>query len=282
VDQTHPEAEADIDAPLAAALLQEQCPDLMDHPPALVDEGWDNVTFRISPDHAIRLPRRELAVALLESELRWLPTLNDWIQLEVPLPVFRGEPSTRFRWPWSVVEWVSGSTPEGPLDRESARDLAFALRSLHRPAPAEAPRNPFRGVPLRDRGDVVEPRLAHLALPHLSELWARALDTVPASEKVWLHGDLHSRNVVVREGRLRGIIDWGDLCAGDPATDLACAWTLFEAAERQVFLEAYAPTATELVRAAGWAVNFGTGLLLSGEPRHEPMGHDIVRRLNEA
>lgn len=282
MDQTHPEAEVHIDAALATALLQDQCPDLMACAPELVDEGWDNVTFRVSAEHALRLPRRRLAVRLLENEQRWLPTLSDWIQLETPTPVFCGQPSERFEWPWSVVIWVPGTTAEGrPLDGASAEALAIALRSLHRRAPPGAPTNPFRGVPLVQRRQVVESRLTGLGLAQLGPVWMKAVDAPTSPHRMWLHGDLHPRNVVCREGRLSGLIDWGDLCAGDPATDLACAWTLFEYPEREIFLRAYQATDEALARAAGWAVNFATGLVASGEPRHVPMGWDIVRRLVE-
>lgn len=281
MDQTHPEAEVHIDAALAEALLLEQCPELLDPPVRVVDEGWDNVTFRISALHALRLPRREIAVELLRNEQKWLPELAGWIPLPVPRPVFLGEPSERFPWTWSVVDWVPGSTVEGrPLDQAAATTMADTLRALHRPAPADAPGNPFRGLPLAARREVVEARLNDLGLHQLARAWSRALDAPPSTRRVWIHGDLHPRNVLVREGRLSGIIDWGDLCAGDPATDLACAWTLFEASERDAFLTTYGASDAEIDRAAGWAVNFGSGLLASGEPRHVPMGWDIVRRLS--
>ncbi|NNL29505.1 MAG: aminoglycoside phosphotransferase family protein [Gemmatimonadetes bacterium] len=254
----------------------------MTRAPELVDEGWDNVTFRVGTEHAIRLPRRHAAVQLLENEQRWLPVLQSWIQLDVPTPVFRGQASDLFGWPWSVVTWVPGRTVEGrPLDGASARTLAAALRSLHRSAPVDAPTNPFRGIPLLERREVVEPRLARHGLGQLAETWARAIASPASPDRVWLHGDLHPRNVVCHEGGLRGIIDWGDLCAGDPATDLACAWTLFEAPERKVLLGTYGASNEERVRAAGWAVNFASGLVASAEPRHVPMGWDIVRRLSE-
>jgi aminoglycoside phosphotransferase (APT) family kinase protein len=96
---------------------------------------------------------------------------------------------------------------------------------------------------------------------------------------VWLHGDLHPRNIVSRSGKLAGILDWGDLTAGDPATDLACAWTLFEADGRAALLDAYGPTDAELARAKGWAVLLGTVLAGSSEPRHARIGRTIVRRL---
>ena len=95
-----------------------------------------------------------------------------------------------------------------------------------------------------------------------------------------LHGDLHPRNVLVQDGALAGIIDWGDVTAGDVATDLACTWMLFDFAHaRELFLEAYAPSEQVRARAVGWVVHFASGLIDSGEPRHVLIGISIMRRL---
>ena len=282
MDQTHPPAEVDVDERLAASLVEAMLPEFAEYRPVLVDEGWDNVTYRLGPELALRLPRREVAVELLLNEQRWLPEIAGWIDLEVPVPVARGEPSDLFPWPWSVVRWIEGGTVESSsLDAEDASRLAAELGALHRPASSDTPTNPFRGVPLGERAEVVEPRLQRLGEPRLTHLWAAALEAEPPGRSVWLHGDLHPRNVIVRNGRLTGLIDWGDLCGGDVATDLACAWTLFESAARQAFLDAYPHDRGDRARAVGWAVNYGTGLIESGEPRHVPIGRDILRRLME-
>jgi aminoglycoside phosphotransferase (APT) family kinase protein len=157
--------------------------------------------------------------------------------------------------------------------------LATSLRRLHRPAPPDAPANPFRGVPLRSRREVVEERLDRLELRELDSPWRRALEATPGVDVAWLHGDLHPKNVLVRDGTLAGLIDWGDVTAGDPATDLACAWMLFDAYGRSAFLEAYGPSEGEHARALGWAVNFGSAMLDSGEPRHAAIGRAIIRKV---
>lgn len=280
MDARHPPAEVRLDAGMARRLLEEQHPRYLTTEPRLVDEGWDNFVFRVGDDYALKAPRREAAVALLLHEQMWLPRIATWLDLSVPEPVARGEPSALFPWPWSVVRWVPGRTAEEvSLTHADATRLAQALRSLHRPAPPEAPANPFRGVPLRKRRDSVEERLARLGLGVLLAPWTRALETELSRTPVWLHGDLHPRNVLVRDGALAGLIDWGDLTAGDPATDLACAWTLFDEGERRAFFEAYAPSEAERFRALGWAVNFASALLDSAEPRHVEMGRRIAKRL---
>jgi aminoglycoside phosphotransferase (APT) family kinase protein len=284
MDLQHAPAEVHIDVDLARALLRDQFPPLLGEALVLIDEGWDNVTFRAGPAHAIRIPRRRIAADLLSNEQRWLPSIAPRLSVAVPRLVFAGLPSALFPWPWSVVEWVPGETADqSPLPPSQAPRLAEALLALHRPAPAEAPSNPFRGVPLEARRDIVEERLARMELSRLAGIWRVGVETAPAEHRVWLHGDLHPRNVVVRDGALAGIIDWGDVTAGDVATDLACAWMLFESeAGRHAFVQAYEPSRSSLIRAAAWAVNFATALLDSREPRHVRIGAAVARSLVES
>jgi aminoglycoside phosphotransferase (APT) family kinase protein len=280
VDTRHPPAEVHVDADLVRRLLASQHPEFLPADITLVDEGWDNVTYRLGESHAVRLPRRETAVQLLLNEQRWLPVLAPRVALEAPVPVALGRPSDLFPWPWSVVRWIEGATADPcSLSSASGEALAGALRALHLPAPEDAPPNPFRGVPLEARRAAVEDRLARLGLDALLPLWKDAMDAEPSTVPVWLHGDLHPRNAVVRDGRLVGLLDWGDLTAGDPATDLGCAWMLFGPEGRSAFLEAYSPSAEERARAMGWAVNFASAHLDSAEPRHVAIGQAITEQL---
>ncbi len=263
MDLRHAPAEVHIDAELVRALLRDQCPRLASEPLNWIDEGWDNVTYRVGLDHAVRIPRRQAAVDLLLAEQRWLPVIGPRLPIAVPRPVGLGVPSDRFPWPWSVVEWIRGKTVDvSPLTADQAESFANILLALHRPAPDEAPFNPFRGVPLESRQGVVEERLGRLSLNELVPIWQAAIEAPPAEKKLWIHGDLHPRNVLVRKGALAGIIDWGDMTGGDVATDIACAWMLFDSARgRSAFFAAYDPSKAARARAAGWAVNFVSALL---------------------
>jgi aminoglycoside phosphotransferase (APT) family kinase protein len=290
MDALHPEAEVHIDDDLVRALLHEQHPDLAGETLARVDAGWDNVTYRVGGELAIRIPRRETAVALLLNEQRWLPVLGPRLGIAVPLPTRSGVPSGLFKWPWSIVKWVPGQTVDSePMAPGQAAHLAEVLRALHQDAPEEAPTNPFRGIPLRLRHEFVVERVQ--GLPHvpgrdlgtLTAFWEAGLAAPEASEAVWIHGDLHPRNVLAVDGRLTGIIDWGDVCSGDPATDLACAWMLFRSAEaRSRLWQGYEPSHDVVVRARAWAVFFASALSTSGEPRHESIGHTILANLLNA
>lgn len=268
-------------ASLVRSLVEAQHPELASSTLEPVDEGWDNATFRLGTALAVRLPRRKLAAELVLNEQRWLPVVAPWLSLRVPVPVAVGVPSESYPWPWSIVPWVPGVTAGlTPLTPEQSLVLAENLRALHRPTPPEAPRNPFRGVPLEARREAVEDRLSRLGLEALLPAWRTALEAGACTTSVWLHGDLHSRNVILRDGALSGLIDWGDITAGDPATDLACAWTLMEADARAVFWETYGADEDERARAAGWAVNLATAMVDAGDTRHRRIGRAVIERLS--
>jgi aminoglycoside phosphotransferase (APT) family kinase protein len=293
VPQGTPKAEVAVDAALVASLLTEQHPKLAALPLARLDEGWDNAMFRLGERFVVRLPRRAAAVPFIDREQAWLPVLASSLPLAVPAPVRRGRPGCGYPWPWSVVPWIAGETADlAPPDAGEAGAFGRFLDALHRPAPADAPRNPVRGVPLATRREMVEGRAARIEAatdaltPVLRRLWNEALAAPIDEAPRWLHGDLHARNVLVADGRLAGVIDWSDLAAGDRATDLASIWGLFaDARAREAAMRA-CPGVSEATwtRARGWAFAFGVMLLDSGladHPRHAAMGRLTLERLAE-
>ncbi|MCH9647097.1 MAG: aminoglycoside phosphotransferase family protein [Deltaproteobacteria bacterium] len=287
-----PSAHWQIDEALVRRLLREQHPDLAKASLKVLDSGWDNETFRLGEHLVVRLPRRQKAVALLEREQVWLPKLARSLPIAVPVPERIGKPTAYYPCPWSILPWLPGKTAdlEAPGPKQAPR-LARFLRALHQPAPVEAPRSPVRGVDLCLRAAVVEERLQglrgkrELVTGEILEAWRRALAAPKEPDKCWLHGDLHARNVLVEKGVLTGILDWGDLTAGDVATDLAAPWMLWDDRQtRGAFLEAYQPTEALLDRGIGWAISFAALLLSSGlvdHPRHAAMGARAFRRLQQ-
>lgn len=71
---------------------------------------------------------------------------------------------------------------------------------------------------------------------------------------VWVHGDVTPTNLLVREGRLSAVIDFGAMAVGDPACDLMIAWTFFGGAERSVFRDALGLDDGTWERGRGWAL----------------------------
>ena len=267
-----PPAEVQIDGALVGALIREQFPQYAGRPLQHLASGWDNVVVRLGSDLLVRLPRREVAASLIEHEQQWLPVLARRLPMPVPAPIHVGRPSPRFPWPWSIARWIPGESADvSDLQGEEALRLAAFLKALHQPAPDVAPANPVRGVPLATRATAVARRMARLrktteqVSARVVAAWREALEAPAAAERHWLHGDLHPRNILAAEGRIVGVIDWGDLCGGDIATDLAALWTLFDRPDRQKALAAYGNIdAATLARAKGWAVFFGVVLLDTG------------------
>jgi aminoglycoside phosphotransferase (APT) family kinase protein len=281
---------------LVRALLRDQHPDLADLELREVSGGWDNQQWRLGEDLAVRLPRTERAPALLRTEQAWLPMLAGRLPLPTPAPVRVGRPSRLFEHPWTVARWVEGEPADrAPVTRvDAAEILAEFLRALHHQAPADAPANPSRGIPLAGVQGVdgwFEVIADHAEADAAREVWERALAAPPwRGASLWLHGDLHPANVVVRDGMLAGVIDFGDLCAGDPATDLSAAWILLPAGAARRFFDAYERADdTTVTRARGWAVLRALNLisigqngrlgLPGGKPTWEPAGYATLDRV---
>lgn len=264
---THTEIE--ITAELVRDLLRDQHPDLADHPVRLGARGWDNQLWRLGDDLAVRLPWvTESADELLRKEHTWLPALAPRLPLPVPVPQRLGEPSPRFPRPWIVTTWVPGEPADrAPVTRgaEAADALAAFLTALHQPAPEEVDTaGRGRGGPLADSSAWVAQQLASATelglIPDPDAVRAVWEDAAAAPDwagpALWLHGDLHPANVLTADGTICGVIDFGDLFAGDPAVDLAAAWTLLPDGAADRFYGVYQPTAdaATLRRARGWAV----------------------------
>ncbi len=288
-----PVSELQIDRTLVYNLLADQHPDLMNLPIDLVDAGWDNVMFRLGDKLSVRLPRRKAAAILIENEQTWLPLLADRLSIPVPTPCRLGKPALDYPWRWSVLPWLPGmSADRHQPHANQARPFASFLRLLHMPAPFNAPQNAVRGVPLILRAASVEERMqrletkTNLITQKIRNTWNVALNAPVDTEATWLHGDLHPRNILVENGAIAGIIDWGDMTSGDIATDLASIWMLFcDRNARQQAIAEYANVSdATLQRAKGWAILFGVVLLETGlvdHPRHAVMGERTLRRVSE-
>jgi aminoglycoside phosphotransferase (APT) family kinase protein len=270
----------EISAELITALLRDQHPDLADLPLRLGARGWDNQLWRLGDDLAVRLPwATERADTLLRTEHAWLPSLAPRLPLPVPVPQRLGEPCELFPRPWIVTTWVPGvPADQAPATRagESADALAAFLTALHRPAPGGAPVGGFgRGGPLADRAEGFTAQLASATalglIPDPDAVRAVWEDAAAAPDwagpALWLHGDLHPANVLTAHGTFCGVIDFGDLCAGDPATDLAAAWVLLPDGAIDRFHAAYRPVpdAATVRRARGCAVLQALGGILIGD-----------------
>ncbi|MGW6203532.1 phosphotransferase [Streptomyces sp. NPDC055089] len=269
------EHEMEISEDLVRDLLREQHPDLAELPIREVAGGWGNQMWRLGDRLAVRMQRMDKSPGPQLKERRWLPVLASRLPLPIPTPVRSGAPSERFPKVWTVMTWVEGT----PLDHGSitrgdhaADMLAAFLGALHTEAPIDAPDASDFGAHPKDCANGFEDFLRALDLGRFTEEEIRAVwdDAVAAPEwegpRVWVHGDLHPANVVVADGTLAGIVDFGALFAGDPAWDLAAAWLLLPAGGALRFFDSY-PHADEATirRARGLAAMKCLFLMLMGQ-----------------
>jgi aminoglycoside phosphotransferase (APT) family kinase protein len=255
-----------IDEQLAHRLVSDQFPEWADLPLGPLETGGnDNRTFRLGQELAVRLPSHSEYAAQVDKEHRWLPRLAPRLPLEIPKPVAKGVPTAGYGFPWSVYSWIDGEAAceatIGDLS-EFAVTLAEFLVALHRIDPAGGPapgaHNFHRGGPLGTYGDetlqAIDVLAAEIPEPAVREAWDDALATGWEHDPVWLHGDLTADNLLVREGRLRAVIDFGLCAVGDPACDLAIAWTLFEGESRDAFRALVGWDSATWSRGRGWAL----------------------------
>lgn len=288
--QNMPAAEVEISTDLVRRLLAEQHPDLAGLPLAVLASGWDNLTLQLGDSLLVRLPRRAAAAGLVVNEQRWLPELAPGLPLPIPAPVRIGRPGLGYPWAWSVVPLLPGRiaarTP--PTDLGAAADtLGRFVGALHTPAPDDHPVNAARGVPLAARDAVTTARIDALdgTIDGRAALrcWHDALAVPPwTGRPLWLHGDLHPANILVHDAALSAVIDFGDITAGDPATDLAAAWMLLPMIEHRSLRAGYHATNPAAIddetwaRARGWALCLA--LAFQAHSADNPTMADIGRR----
>jgi aminoglycoside phosphotransferase (APT) family kinase protein len=289
--QNMPAAEVEITVDLIRTLLAEQFPDLANLPLTPVANGWDNSIHRLGDDLAVRMPRRQLGADLVAHEHRWLPDLARRLPIPIPAPVHTGVPGAGYRWSWSICPWFDGTVAADAVltdPRGQAEQLGAFLAALHQPAPPDAPYNEFRrGQPIAEFVPRIEANLAKLeAFAGLARARSRLGELAEVTEwagpALWVHGDLHSANMIVDDGAISAILDFGDITSGDPAVDLAVAWMLFDESDRTVFREAAGATFpiddATWQRGQLWALHFALLYLLhaADSPRFQRMGTALL------
>jgi aminoglycoside phosphotransferase (APT) family kinase protein len=251
-----------IDDALVRALLREQFPrwaglDIR----AVQPGGWDNRAFRLGHELVVRLPSSAHYASQPAMEHRWLPVLAPRLPLEIPRPAALGQPGCGYPWPWIVHEWIEGDVVSA-RDAALGRELGAFLSTMHRVDAAGGPqpgaRNFQRGADVSVYGGevrramvILEGRVDELAV---EALWTKAAQNRWSREPVWVHGDIAPGNLIERAGRLAGVIDFGNLAIGDPACDLAVAWTWLDGDARRDFRAALDLDEATWVRGRAWAL----------------------------
>ena len=255
-----------INTALVQRLIASQFPqwkDLPIHPVTL--GGWDNRTFHLGKDKLIRMPSSAEYAASVEKEHRWLPKLAPFLPLPIPAPLALGEPGEGYPYKWSIYHWLEGEsaaiTPIPDL-KSFAVSLAAFLGALQQidttGGPVPGPDNFYRGGSLtvydsqtREALTLLQDRLDTEAI---LKLWEVGLETSWQKAPVWVHGDVSTGNLLMQEGKLCAVIDFGQLAIGDPACDLVIAWTLFHGQSRDIFRVALKLDDATWARGKAWAL----------------------------
>jgi len=227
--------------------------------------GWDNRTFRLGSDMLVRLPSAKRYVAQVEKEQIWLPKLAPQLPLRIPAPLAAGKPDGTYPWPWSIYRWIDGepASPRNVADMPRfARDLAGFLGVLQAidggDGPAAGRHNFWRGGPVSTYDGGTRQAITKLAreidTDAATEVWETALASHWDKPPVWIHGDVAAGNLLVRDGRLCAVIDFGTCGVGDPACDLYIAWTFLDAWSRDVFRRTLGLDDATWQRGRGWTL----------------------------
>jgi aminoglycoside phosphotransferase (APT) family kinase protein len=251
------------DAALVRRLIREQFPGWAGLPVRYVrSSGTDNDVYRVGDDLTARLPRIGGATAQVATEARWLPRFAPHLPLAVPTPLAVGRPGEGYPYPWAVNGWLPGSDAGAGVDdpERAARDLAGFVRALRLIDTHDGPGPSGRGGPLAERDADVRRSIALLGdrIDGDAALrsWAEALEApVWEGDGRWTHGDLLPGNLLLTDGRLSGVIDFGGLAVGDPACDLQPAWNLFAGRSRRVFLDELDVDEASRLRGRGWVLS---------------------------
>jgi aminoglycoside phosphotransferase (APT) family kinase protein len=268
----------EIDATLVRTLVARQFAQWADLPVRAVAEGgWDNRTFHLGDAMSVRLPSAERYVAQVEKEHRWLPALASQLPLPIPAPLAMGKPDADYPWPWSIYAWIEGdrashdAISDLPTFAEELADFLIALRKIDASdGPLAGAHNFHRGGSLAVYDGETRQALVVLAdeldVSLLTEIWERALCSSWREKPVWVHGDIAEGNLLVRDGRLSAVIDFGSSGVGDPSSDLVIAWTLFDEPARNAFRARVGLDRQTWERARGWCL--WKALITIAEHRH--------------
>lgn len=277
-----------IDVRLVRRLIGSQFPQWADLPVRAIDRcGWDNRIFHLGDDMSVRVPSAACYAPQVEKEHRWLPVLAPRLPLLIPSPAAKGQPGEGLPWQWSVYEWLPGTAATHARIEDLprfARDLGAFLSELHRidasAGPPAGAHNFQRGAPpsvydgetrraIEILGERIDGGLA-------TKVWEKALQSRWSRPPVWVHGDVSGGNLLVRDGRLSAVIDFGGLGVGDPACDLTIAWTFLTGDSRAAFRDSVALDEGTWARARGWAL-WKALIVVAGTSGADAAGQSLAR-----
>lgn len=258
-----------IDSNLVRNLIKEQFPDWADLPIYPVQVcGWDNRTFHLGATMSVRLPSAERYADKVQKEQEWLPFLAKHLSTPIPTPVAMGRPTAEYPWNWSIYKWIDGKSAnlffadelDLPLIAKQLADFLQELQNIDSTGVplVGGPHNFYRGDSTRvydaQTREAIEELREVIDAPAALNVWKKAISTEWNKKPVWIHGDISEGNILIQDGKLAAVIDFGGMGIGDPACDLVIAWNFFYGESRKIFKEALPLDQHTWERARGWAI----------------------------
>lgn len=227
--------------------------------------GWDNRTFHLGENMSVRLPSDAQYASQVAKEQYWLPKLQSHLPLMIPKPIAMGEPSKEYPWHWSIYQWLDGAdATNANVDDHNifASTLAKFLKALQQcdisDAPQAGSQNFYRGGNLSVYDSDTRKAIAKIENKNLAKklvvIWENALASTWQYDPVWIHGDIAVGNLLVKDGKLVAVIDFGQLAIGDPACDLAIYWIFLSGESREIFRQILNLDDDTWDRARGWVL----------------------------
>ncbi len=272
--------EIPVDADLVRGLVTRAMPAYADAPVRrLTSSGSTNALFRLGDDLLVRLPRQPGGSAAISKEATWLPVLGPLLPVAVPDVVAVFEPDREYPERWSVVRWIEGAHPEvvdpdtsvDPRREDLAKNLATVVRALRQ---AEVPTGAvnsrqlqsYRGEPLATMDQATRDNIERCRalgdfgfdLDAAEQIWADAMKLPGAADRTtprWYHGDLAAENLLMRDGVLAAVLDFGGLSVGDPTVDLVVAWEVLDPPARELFRRQVGVDDATWLRGQAWALS---------------------------
>ncbi len=273
-----------INPDLARNLIAKQFPEFAHLPIISVEkQGHDNRTYRLGHNMLIRMPTAEPYALKVSKEQELLPCLASHLTINIPVPLKMGAVSTDYPFPFSIYKWLDGRSAnllvlDDDCLAKIALDLAKFLKELQAidssfgPPPGQ--HNWWRGdhVSVYDKG--AREQIAKLSsvidADKAIALWERACKTRWVQSSVWIHGDFAAGNILIQDGKLSAIIDFGGMGVGDPACDLVIAWTFLKDKAREIFIRDMTLDEDTWLRAKAWVLWKATFELCESTDQNSP------------